>query len=151
MLNKIKNNQGFTIVEIMIVMAIIGMMLLAMLLVVPALRRNARNKQRRDDIGVIISGINDYSTNNSGSLPAQASDFTGELKLSYFSASDINYLNSGSAVTEEPGTNPNTVYVRTYAKCNGNALAASGATRRNVAVYFFVETTSSTINQCQEL
>jgi prepilin-type N-terminal cleavage/methylation domain-containing protein len=150
MLSKIKNNQsGFTIVEIMIVMAIIGMMLLAMLLVVPSLRRNARNKQRRDDVGSVISAINEYSTNNSGNLPTAANQFSGEAKLSFYSASDIDY--STTAVTSAPGTDVNTLYVRTGTKCSGNAVTGTGATRRNVAVYFFVETTNSTTAQCQEL
>lgn len=150
MLNKIKNSQGFTIVEIMIVMAIIGMMLLAMLLVVPTLRRNARNKQRRDDVGAIISAINEYSTNNSGNLPANASDFSADAKVSFYAVGDINY--STTAAANGNGlTDANTVYVRTGTRCNGNDPTTTNATRRNVAVYFWVESSGAAKNQCQEL
>lgn len=157
MLTKIKKmnkrDNGFTIVEIMIVMAIIGMMLLAMLLVVPNLRRNARNKQRRDDVGSLISALSEYTSSNSGALPAAASDFTGNAKLSYYdAATEVNYVNSSTAVTSAPGTDANVVYIRNFAKCNGNAIqSTAGATRRNVVAYFHIETSGNPQPQCQEI
>jgi prepilin-type N-terminal cleavage/methylation domain-containing protein len=71
MLNKLKNNnEGFTIIEVMIVLAIAGLILLIVFLAVPALQRASRNTSRKSDAGHISSAINDYVSNNNGSLPS---------------------------------------------------------------------------------
>lgn len=147
MLTKIKKKtEGFTIVEVMIVLAIAGLILLVVLLAVPALNRNARNNRRRTDVTALLGAINEYSNNSSGELPGVASDFTDYARLSFYEATDVDYVESSTAV----GTDQNTVYVRTFAKCAGNEITGDEATRRNVVAYFFVETPGSVISQCQE-
>ena len=48
MLSKLKkSNQGFTIIEVMIVLAIAGLILLIVFLAVPALQRNGRNTTKK--------------------------------------------------------------------------------------------------------
>ncbi len=71
MLNKLKksNNKGFTIIEVMIVLAIAGLILLIVFLAVPALQRNARNTQRKNDAANLQSAVATYESNNSGLLP----------------------------------------------------------------------------------
>jgi prepilin-type N-terminal cleavage/methylation domain-containing protein len=44
-----KRNEGFTIIEVMIVLAIAGLIMLVVFLAVPALQRNSRNTQRNND------------------------------------------------------------------------------------------------------
>ncbi len=74
MLNKLKksNNQGFTIIEVMIVLAIAALILLIVLLAVPALQRSARNTQRKNDISAVAAAISNFIANNGGALPTQA-------------------------------------------------------------------------------
>jgi prepilin-type N-terminal cleavage/methylation domain-containing protein len=67
-----KNKEGFTIIEVLIVLAIAGLIMLIVLLAVPALTRNTRNTNRREDAGRIVTAINDYISNNGGTLPAFA-------------------------------------------------------------------------------
>jgi len=72
MLNKLKktdNNKGFTIIEIMIVLAIAGLILLIVFLAVPALQRSSRNTSRKSDAGHIGTAVNDFVSNNSGQVP----------------------------------------------------------------------------------
>jgi prepilin-type N-terminal cleavage/methylation domain-containing protein len=71
MLNKLKkpNNKGFTIIEVMIVLAIAGLILLIVFLAVPALQRSSRNTAAKSDAGHISSSINDFLSNNNGTLP----------------------------------------------------------------------------------
>jgi prepilin-type N-terminal cleavage/methylation domain-containing protein len=71
MLNKLKkpNSKGFTIIEVMIVLAIAGLILLIVFLAVPALQRNSRNTQRKNDAANISAGIGTYLSNNNGILP----------------------------------------------------------------------------------
>ena len=64
-----KSDEGFTIIEVMIVLAIAGLILLIVLLAVPALQRNQRNTQRKNDSAHLASLISEYQSNNNGSNP----------------------------------------------------------------------------------
>ncbi|MGH7241470.1 MAG: type II secretion system protein, partial [Candidatus Saccharimonadales bacterium] len=64
-----RKDEGFTIIEVLIVLAIAGLILLIVFLAVPALQRNSRNTQRKNDVAALLAGVNDYASNNSGSLP----------------------------------------------------------------------------------
>jgi prepilin-type N-terminal cleavage/methylation domain-containing protein len=71
MLSKLKKSkgEGFTIIEVMIVLAIAALILLIVFLAVPALQRNSRNTQRKSDVSQIASAIANFVSNNGGSLP----------------------------------------------------------------------------------
>lgn len=65
-----KNNQkAFTIVEVVLVLAVAGLIFLAVFIAIPALRRSQRNTQRKNDIARIMSAVVEYQTNNSGLNP----------------------------------------------------------------------------------
>ncbi len=64
-----KRTEGFTIIEVLIVLSIAGLIMLIVFLAVPALQRNSRNQQRKTDVANILSAVNEYSTNNNGLLP----------------------------------------------------------------------------------
>ena len=68
MLNK-KNQSGFTIVEVMIVLAIAGLILAIVFIAVPALQRNSRNTQRRSDMASFRAQFETWTSNNNGKLP----------------------------------------------------------------------------------
>ena len=73
MLQKLKVRQqdrkGFTIIEVMIVLAIAGLIMLIVFLAVPALQRTARNTTRKNDASAIAAAVADFIDNNGGSLP----------------------------------------------------------------------------------
>src|SRR3981081_4692183 len=87
MLNKLKKSkiekstEGFTIIEVLIVLAIAGLILLMVFLAVPALQRNARNTQRKNDVHAILGGVSEFASNNNGSLPTTATYANGVLTL----------------------------------------------------------------------
>src|ERR1700749_2754140 len=65
-----KTDEGFTIIEVLIVLAIAGLILMIVFLAVPALQRNSRNTQRKNDVQSILGAISEYESNNNGALPA---------------------------------------------------------------------------------
>ncbi|MCY3804324.1 MAG: type II secretion system protein [Candidatus Saccharibacteria bacterium] len=67
---KDKNQQGFTIVEVMIVLAIAGLILAVVFIAVPALQRNQRNSARQNDVAYIRSQMQQLYANNGGRLPS---------------------------------------------------------------------------------
>jgi prepilin-type N-terminal cleavage/methylation domain-containing protein len=82
MLSKLKKeNKGFTIIEVMIVLAIAGLIILIVLLAVPALQRNSRNTAMKNDASAVAAGVTEYESNNGGSLPKAANAVTGGYDL----------------------------------------------------------------------
>lgn len=60
---------GFTIIEVVLVLAIAGLIFLMVFIALPALQRSQRDTQRRDDMARLATAINNYQTNNNGRLP----------------------------------------------------------------------------------
>lgn len=65
-----KQKQGFTIIEVVLVLAIAGLIFLIVFLALPALQRSQRDTQRKNDIGRLISSVQSYQGNNRGNLPS---------------------------------------------------------------------------------
>lgn len=64
-----QNKKGFTIIEVVLVLAIGGLIFLMVFIALPALQRSQRNTQREDDLARVLTAVNDYQTNNSGKTP----------------------------------------------------------------------------------
>ena len=78
-MNKVKSkqNQGFTIIEVILVLAIAGLIFLMMFIALPALQRSQRDSRRRDDISILLKKLKDFQTNNRGALPNSAGSKIG--------------------------------------------------------------------------
>lgn len=67
--NLTKSQKGFTIIEVVLVLAIAGLIFLMVFLALPALQRSQRDTQRRDDLARFQTAITNYQTNNRGKIP----------------------------------------------------------------------------------
>lgn len=95
-LNKI--NQGFTIVETLIVLAIAALIITIVLIAVPDLQRASRNTNILHDAQNIASGIQEYEGNNSGEIPTQTT--YGQQSSSVFTGGVLEIgTNSGAEAT----------------------------------------------------
>ena len=63
-----KSKKGFTIIEVVLVLAIAGLIFLMVFIALPALQRSQRNTQRRDDYSMLVTAINNYMASNNGKL-----------------------------------------------------------------------------------
>ena len=63
------NKKGFTIIEVVLVLAIAGLIFLMVFIALPALQRSQRNTRRRQDMARILTAFNDYQANNNGKMP----------------------------------------------------------------------------------
>lgn len=68
-MNSTKSNKGFTIIEVVLVLAIAGLIFLMVFLALPALQRNQRDQQRTQDLGRVVSAYQTYKSNNQGIRP----------------------------------------------------------------------------------
>lgn len=74
----LKNNQssGFTIVEIIFVIAIGGLILVMSFMAISSAQRNKRDAQRKADLSKINQDIGSWTSENHGILPADLSSIT---------------------------------------------------------------------------
>ncbi len=157
-----KPDQGFTIIEVLIVLAIAGLIILIVLLAVPALQRNQRNTTRKSDLGRLASAVNNFVANNSGSLPSTTANaqsiITDAGKLGQFNltaATNIGTASSNtlSIVAAGNGTPAalntslvDAVQIVTGGVCsntNDGSATSIGATSRSLAIQYTLETGTS--------
>lgn len=100
-----KSNQGFTIIEVVLVLAIAGLILLMVLLAFPALQRGQKDAQRKNDLARISTQVTSFSGSTRGNVPTSSSIGTFVSK----------YLGGGSSSSIagdeyiDPNGNPYTV------------------------------------------
>jgi prepilin-type N-terminal cleavage/methylation domain-containing protein len=154
--SRIKMKQGFTIIEVVLVLAIAGLIFLMVFLALPTLQRNQRDTQRKNDLNRVGAQTQSYSSNNQGRIPSNTQDQAGAwntFRLSYLNSPDpfldpdgepyvlvyagVPASGSGSAVWEfgdmatVSGVTGHQIRVYTQAACNGeNAEKIENGTRR---------------------
>ena len=65
----IKSKKGFTIIEVVLVLAIAGLIFLMVFIALPAMQRSQRDTQRRNDYSLLSTAMTNYMTSNNGKLP----------------------------------------------------------------------------------
>jgi prepilin-type N-terminal cleavage/methylation domain-containing protein len=60
-----RSKKGFTIIEVVLVLAIAGLIFLAVFIALPALQRAQRNTERRNNISMMKAAFMEWSKNNS--------------------------------------------------------------------------------------
>lgn len=72
MLNKLKDKKGFTLIEIVLVLAIAGLILVIVFLAVSGAQRSRRDSQRKNDLSRIAAQLEQFASNNNGCYPESA-------------------------------------------------------------------------------
>jgi len=65
-----RKSDGFTIIEVMIVLVIAAVILLIVFLAVPAVQRNSRNTQRKRDATRLLASAQEWRVNNGNAMPS---------------------------------------------------------------------------------
>ena len=101
----INSKKGFTIIEVVLVLAIAGLIFLMVFVALPALQRSQRDTARRNDMSRVDTSLVQYQTNNSSksnNLPPQGSWVGGTSYPSNCASSSAclfirDYMNSGAS------------------------------------------------------
>lgn len=152
-----RKSEGFTIIEVMIVLAIAGLIMLIVFLAVPALQRNSRNTQYRNDAASIIAAANEFTNNNNGTSPANGastvatSDAAKILSLAKTkSITNLTIASTGTSLTPTFAT----AFMNVGYKCgtaNGSSYNISTSSGRALVLVYAVEDSSGgVVAQCTE-
>ena len=68
-MSKLKRKRGFTIIEVVLVLAIAGLIFLMVFIGLPALQKSQRDKQRDSNISQILAALENYKKHNNGRYP----------------------------------------------------------------------------------
>jgi prepilin-type N-terminal cleavage/methylation domain-containing protein len=149
-----KKTEGFTIIEVMIVLAIAALIMLIVLVAVPQLQKNQRNAARRDVTGRIKTEVDNYTANNNGSIPTAAQFASapapgGAFYAKYISTNVSSFQDpktgnytvdtAAAAITATSTLTEGTIYYRTNQICAGETTTATGAGGRNYALLVHLE------------
>lgn len=132
--NNTNTKQGFTIIEVVLVLAIAGLIFLMVFVALPALQRSQRDTARRNDMSRVDTSLVQYQTNNSSksnNLPTAGvwpgkGDFKEGNNCSSTDTACLfvrDYMNSGAAEMEKvnefedpEGTPYSLIITRNWAK-----------------------------------
>ena len=155
-LKELRAKEGFTIIEVIIVLVIGAVIMLAVFLVVPQLQRTQRNSRRQADARRVFSAGEQFAANNQGFYPTQSgapsgtetacttatalnatncapiANITGTVAAP--SGTTYNIVNANVATSNTPGVNDMTII---YTPATGsliNCTSSSGGTMTTTAV-----------------
>jgi len=106
-----QTTKGFTIIEVVLVLAIAGLIFLMVFIALPALQSGQRDSARKTDIGSIASAVTSYVSNNRGKFPPD-----GETLKKY--AENVSTNTTNLTITS---------YRDTVSVVDGDAVVVTGA------------------------
>ena len=122
------SKKGFTIIEVVLVLAIGGLIFLMVFIALPALQRSQRDTQRKDDLARFMSATIEYQKHNSGKTPFDTNQFDTQKRVTTLvthyidnkcegaSTSDgriVAFKNCGDQFTDPNGETYNFLYLGT--------------------------------------
>lgn len=148
-----QRDEGFTIIEVVLVLAIAALIMLMVFIALPALQRNQRDTTRKNDISRLQSTVNNYKSTNRGKLPQmntsfvdaymtrdgdQFADPAGEdYRLVNLSGTgNVSFTDDRFSDTYSTPANAARIFFRVGGKCNFDTSSVTGgsATARTVVI-----------------
>ena len=90
---------GFTIIEVVLVLAVAGLIFAMAFIAVPALQRSQRDNTRRDDMTKFVTEVKRYQTSNRGNLPGAGNSSSSVIGVEW----DENWKNQKPAANTWDG------------------------------------------------
>ncbi len=134
--------EGFTIIEVLVVLAIAGLIMVIVFIAVPQLQRNQRNEARNNDARLITSAISECLSNRNGA--------TGSCQAIGGNAVQLpGNLNQVTTATYGAGTGSTTVATWVFnVKCSPDNTLTVAGTPREFAVRYQVEGATGAQQRC---
>jgi prepilin-type N-terminal cleavage/methylation domain-containing protein len=155
-----RKDKGFTIIEVVLVLAIAGLIFLMVFIALPALQRAQRDSQRKSDLARLETAVTSYTSNNRGSLPSNWSSFVSQYLTPTASDTfidpsgapsghnDTTYVMTPSSGTESPASGDsnnfndstqNVIYYSVGYICGSTGGSITAGGNRKVALRMYLE------------
>ena len=128
-----KKQNGFTIIEVVLVLAIAGLIFLMVFIALPALQRNQRDTQRKNDMGRLQTSIVNYTNSNRGTLPTGTAAGYNTFVDQYLVAGGDSFVDPAGATTAQGQVSGSEKYV--MALKDSSELTTDFKTSQNT-IYF---------------
>ncbi len=146
-LKELRAKEGFTIIEVIIVLVIGAVIMLAVFLVVPQLQRTQRNSNRQNSARRVLTAAEQVNA-NTASYPT--ADSTGKTAIEAITGT-VNAPN-GSAFTwayaQAATPDNNTLYYTNGTSTCSNSVPSTGTTTGKVVVIVANEGAAASTNWC---
>lgn len=133
-MNVQRKEKGFTIIEVVLVLAIAGLIFLMVFIALPALQRSQRDTQRKNDLSRVQTAVTSYTSSNRGSLPANTTAAWQTFLTQYLTPTSSDTFLDPLGANSTQGTNQ-TTYVFTSTTTGLTTGTFDPATTQNV-IYF---------------
>ena len=150
-MNVRRKEKGFTIIEVVLVLAIAGLIFLMVFIALPALQRSQRDSQRKGDLSRAQTALTNYSSVNRGSIPNPIVGDLNSFTTSFLKANGDNFTDpQGEDYKWKVGTVGTTVdasfddsnpfiYYTKGAKCGTDGATTEAAGSRIAALQMKLE------------
>ena len=155
--NSSSQEPAFTIIEVVLVLAIAGLIFLMVFIALPALQRNQRDTQRKNDMSRLKTAMDSYKANNRGKVPEFSIIGYGSMPFSTTELG-VNYLKAGEgefkdpngeeylaralntrAVGYIPSNFSNSVFITFSKKCGSDGALVEADGTNNYAIQYVLE------------
>ena len=127
-----RKEKGFTIIEVVLVLAIAGLIFMMVFLALPALQRSQRDTQRKNDLSRAMTAITSYVSNNRGAVhPVAVVNST--FKASYLTVSNDSFIDPSGAGSSN--TTASSYDFNTAAAASGTLSAGFSTATQNIIYY----------------
>ena len=133
-LKSVKREEGFTIIEVLIVLAIGALIILAVLLAVPALQTNQKNSQRKSEAARVATGVTNYIADGGSTAAASFTTANTDVQARSLTSKDILQTVDFKAAATTLAASGTVVSVYINTACSGTASGT--ATTGSYAVVY---------------
>lgn len=138
--NSEPKSPGFTIIEVVIVLAIAGLIFAVVFIAVPQLQAAQRDSAREDAMGRLEAAITQYQSRNGGNVP-NSGQVPGTLKSQNYLKDFADPIGGNYTRNWPPSYENGVIYYRKGYVCNsaGTAHTSTGAGSNNYALVYMLE------------
>jgi prepilin-type N-terminal cleavage/methylation domain-containing protein len=154
-INLNRKGSGFTIIEVVLVLAIASIIFLLVFLAVPALQASQRDTARKNDAARVVTALANLAGNNSGSLTSATTTNLASYAGTLSANSTITSVTAFAATALTVAAVDGNIVVQYGAKCStttaisGKTVTLVAGTNSNAAVIVGLETGNTAF--CQSL
>jgi len=141
-----RKQPGFTIIEVVLVLAIAALIFLMVFVALPALQASQRDTARKNDAGIVSSAVTKFTAGERKSLTTSTADRT-KLRtyvdnLDQYEVTGVMLQSPSATVTAMPAQDQ--IFVYPGAKCAGSNASSTGANVRQAAVVIALDNMQNT-------